>query len=237
MERLPGRERRSAILSAARHVLATRGFLGTRAQDVARAAGISEGLIYKYFRSLGKLQHAVLEHDRNRSAVLSLESLAGERPARALETIVTAFLGAADRDPDFLRLLLFAALAGVPDAATLLRRESLKAERKIARVLRSWKARGWGPRDADTGGAARVIASALLFEAIARNLSGRRRSPHSPKRLLEGLAAFLGVVGSGGRSPLRSGPMSAWNTFRAAQGPRPRPALRVKRRRLAAAWE
>lgn len=44
-------ERREHILSAALKVFARRGFAATKIQDIAKAGGISHGLVYHYFKS------------------------------------------------------------------------------------------------------------------------------------------------------------------------------------------
>ncbi|MCL6627892.1 MAG: TetR/AcrR family transcriptional regulator, partial [Alicyclobacillus shizuokensis] len=42
-------ERKEQILAAAAEVFARNGYVGTRIDDIASAAGISKGLIYHYF--------------------------------------------------------------------------------------------------------------------------------------------------------------------------------------------
>jgi len=59
--RLTGEERRSAILTAARHVFAKRGFHGAGTAEIAREAGCSEPMLYKHFPSKQALFAATLE--------------------------------------------------------------------------------------------------------------------------------------------------------------------------------
>src|SRR2546430_1617099 len=47
--KLLGDERRSAIIRAVRHVFAQKGFHGTTTRELARAAGVSEALLFKHF--------------------------------------------------------------------------------------------------------------------------------------------------------------------------------------------
>jgi AcrR family transcriptional regulator len=54
-------ERRNAILDAATRVFATKGFEATRMDDVARAAGIAKGLLYKHFKSKDALFEALVD--------------------------------------------------------------------------------------------------------------------------------------------------------------------------------
>lgn len=55
--RLRGSERRTQILSAARAEFIARGLTGVRVQEVADAAGVASGLIYKHFESKEALFH------------------------------------------------------------------------------------------------------------------------------------------------------------------------------------
>ena len=58
--RLTADQRRSAILSAARHEFASRGFRGARTAAIANGAGCSEPTLYKHFPSKQALFAAVL---------------------------------------------------------------------------------------------------------------------------------------------------------------------------------
>jgi len=59
--RLPSRERRQAIVTAVQGAFADKGFDGTTTRELARAAGVSEALIYKHFPSKESLYVAMLE--------------------------------------------------------------------------------------------------------------------------------------------------------------------------------
>jgi AcrR family transcriptional regulator len=58
--RLTSDERRGAILTAARHEFARRGFRGARTAAIAAGAGCSEPMLYKHFPSKQALFAAVL---------------------------------------------------------------------------------------------------------------------------------------------------------------------------------
>ena len=59
--RLPSRERRQAIVTAVQGAFADKGFDGTTTRELARAAGVSEALLYKHFPSKESLYVAMLE--------------------------------------------------------------------------------------------------------------------------------------------------------------------------------
>ncbi len=57
----PAEDRRNQILEAALNVFAEKGFKGATNQDIADKAGISPGLIYRYFKSKEDLLFSILE--------------------------------------------------------------------------------------------------------------------------------------------------------------------------------
>ena len=59
--RLPSRERRQAIVTAVQGAFADKGFDGTTTRELARAAGVSEALLYKHFPSKESLYGAMLD--------------------------------------------------------------------------------------------------------------------------------------------------------------------------------
>jgi AcrR family transcriptional regulator len=58
--RLSSDERRQAIIEAVKGVFAEKGFDGTTSRELAKAAGVSEALLYKYFPSKQSLYAAML---------------------------------------------------------------------------------------------------------------------------------------------------------------------------------
>jgi AcrR family transcriptional regulator len=59
--RLSAEERRHAIVDAVREVFADKGFDGTTTRELAKAAGVSEALLYKHFPSKESLYAAMLD--------------------------------------------------------------------------------------------------------------------------------------------------------------------------------
>ncbi len=62
MSRLPAAERRSQLLDTAARVFAARGYSGTTTSELAKAAGVSEPIIYRHFASKRDLYLATLEY-------------------------------------------------------------------------------------------------------------------------------------------------------------------------------
>ena len=61
-ERLPAAERRQALLDAATRVFAEGSYSGATTAEIARAAGVSEPILYRHFGSKRELYLAVIEH-------------------------------------------------------------------------------------------------------------------------------------------------------------------------------
>jgi AcrR family transcriptional regulator len=59
--RLSADERKQAIVDAVRNVFAEKGFDGTTTRELAKAAGVSEALLYKHFPSKESLYTAMLD--------------------------------------------------------------------------------------------------------------------------------------------------------------------------------
>lgn len=63
--RLAPSERRRQIVSAAMPLFARKGFSGTTTKEVAEAAGVSEGLLFKYFDTKTALYAAIIDECSN----------------------------------------------------------------------------------------------------------------------------------------------------------------------------
>jgi AcrR family transcriptional regulator len=86
-------ERREQILDAALHSFSQKGFAGASIRDIAREAGITEGLIYHYFESKEKLQEACWKERSWHSHVERILSTADGKPVeQVLREIVADFL-------------------------------------------------------------------------------------------------------------------------------------------------
>lgn len=60
--RISGEERRKKILESARPLFAMNGFKGTSVREIAKAANVSEALLYKHFKSKEEIYNEFLEY-------------------------------------------------------------------------------------------------------------------------------------------------------------------------------
>ena len=114
--RLPVAERKEQIVGAAMRCFAERGFEGTTSRMLSRAAGVSEGLIFRHFPTKRSLYRAIIARRIAESpAGLMPVEAAGRGDDRAvLSSIASALVERVGRDPSFMRLLFFSALEGAP---------------------------------------------------------------------------------------------------------------------------
>ncbi len=103
----PRRDRREDILKASLHLFAERGFHGTSMRDIARAANITEGLIYHYFASKRDLFRAIIEEYSFLPLLRTLPDLADQLDLKALLIVLArGFFDVLRQNTELTRLLL-----------------------------------------------------------------------------------------------------------------------------------
>ena len=115
--RMSGDERRKQILRVAIQLFSQRGFSGTTTKEIARAAGVSEAMVFRHFANKEELYSALLDHKAcNRTVQNPREELDEKIKAKDdFGVFYTMALNALDHhteDCDFLRLMLHSALEG-----------------------------------------------------------------------------------------------------------------------------
>jgi AcrR family transcriptional regulator len=106
-------ERRAAIVEAAIHLFAEKGFRGTTTRGLAAALGVSGPVLYRHFKTKRDLYSAIIEvkaqQGDQQGAGLPLLEAAGDDRA-FFQCLGNVILERYEDDPDFMRLLLFSAL-------------------------------------------------------------------------------------------------------------------------------
>jgi AcrR family transcriptional regulator len=101
------RDRREDILNASLNLFAEKGFHGTSMRDIARAADITEGLIYHYFASKRDLFRAIIEEHSFLPLLRTLPDLAEHLDLRALLIVLArGFFDVLRQNTQLARLLL-----------------------------------------------------------------------------------------------------------------------------------
>src|SRR5213593_5137788 len=111
--RSSGQERQASIITAAASLFAAKGFQGTTTREIAKTAGISEALVFKYFPTKRALYAAILAEKAPLSELLAaVEEAARKRDDARVFTMVASHRIRRGADPSLIRLLLFSALEG-----------------------------------------------------------------------------------------------------------------------------
>lgn len=79
----PSGDKRQRILDAAQTLFDARGFDATAVPEIARAAGVATGTIYRYFKDKQALGNALYRHWRQACSALVLAPAAASVPAEA----------------------------------------------------------------------------------------------------------------------------------------------------------
>src|SRR5277367_6412354 len=115
--RMHAADRRRHLIAAAVRLFATRGFSGTTTKAIAEAGGVSEAIIFRHFKGKEDLYGAILrEKARQDGYDQMIDLLQGfareDDDQRLVFHLVLRTLESFERDPDFHRLMLYAALEG-----------------------------------------------------------------------------------------------------------------------------
>ena len=106
-------DRQASLISCAANLFAAKGFKGTTTKEIAKAAGVSEALVFKYFPTKRALYTAILAEKAPLSELLSaVEEFARKRDDHRVFTLIASYRIRPGADPTMLRLLLFSALEG-----------------------------------------------------------------------------------------------------------------------------
>lgn len=114
-ERLSAATRRDQLIDAATRLFSERGFEGATTREIARAAGMNEALIFRHFPHKEELYAAILEEKAREAGT---EGWVAELRAFAetgddlgvLRRLMALIMRHGRQDPQFLRLMLHAAL-------------------------------------------------------------------------------------------------------------------------------
>lgn len=112
---MAGEERRLQILRVAVRLFSQRGFRGATTKEIAQAAGISEAMVFRHFATKEELYAAILDHKACAEGLgdpceLVADAVRRKDDRAVFETLARTALQHHEQDPQFMRLLLHAAL-------------------------------------------------------------------------------------------------------------------------------
>jgi AcrR family transcriptional regulator len=107
----PSSNKREAVLAAAIRCFAAHGLIGSGMREIARAAGLTEGTLYHYFRSKEELIEAAFRWSAFQPSDLREAMARSGVPLRQrLAFVAEDFLAALRRDPEWTRVVIREAL-------------------------------------------------------------------------------------------------------------------------------
>ena len=115
---MSGDERRSQILHLAITLFSQRGFNGTTTKEIAKAAGISEAMVFRHFATKSELYDAILDYKSHQSGetlpweedLLISEAIENNDDYAFFYNIALNAMNKHQSEPDFMRLLFHSAL-------------------------------------------------------------------------------------------------------------------------------
>lgn len=174
--RMKGEDRRAAIVEAAIHLFAEKGFRGATTRGLAAALGVSGPVLYQHFKTKGDLYRAIIETkaqqgDRQAAGLASLTGTGGDRAF--FQYLGERILERYEDDPDFMRLLFFSALERHELADLFFERQMQDYFRTVVSYIRQRIDEGqFRPVDAET--AARGFNGMVSHHGLMRMLFGER---------------------------------------------------------------
>jgi AcrR family transcriptional regulator len=176
---------RAAILDAARHAFAERGYARTTLRDIACRAGVTHGLITRHFSSKERLFLAAVPGNRD------LEQVAAGDPATLPDRIAEAFVRRMETDAvgDPLVALVRGAASDERAAADLL---SAMQERSAAVYRSVLSPDGTAARDDDLDARVALVGSLMIGTTFSRYIA--RTDPLAsmpPEQLIAHLTRML----------------------------------------------
>jgi AcrR family transcriptional regulator len=171
--RLPAAQRRATIVAAALEVFGSGSYAGSTTAEIARAAGVSEPIIYRHFPSKRELWFACLDQAWSdlRTAIEGLE--ASLERARGLQEVDVQ-----SRSPWASPLLPTLWVQGVTAAGEdeeirrYVRRHVREVHDYVASRMRAFQASGAMPADRDPDAEAWVFLAGGLLRSFADRLGG-----------------------------------------------------------------
>jgi AcrR family transcriptional regulator len=162
-------DRGPEIARAALELFVTRGFAATKLEDVARAAGVSKGLPYLYFKSKEELFKAVITEAIGEPLVKATEFVEGYEGSTEdlLRELVVMFRAFAESPLGGVIKLILAEAGNFPDVARFYCSDfELRGRELFAKTLRRGVERGEFRPIPDIEATAIVVAQPLAMHSI-----------------------------------------------------------------------
>ena len=166
-------ERREAIIAAAVRLFSEKGFRGATTRELAAALDVTEPVIYQHFETKRDLYRAIIESKarerrQDNEHWQEMENPRGDR--EFFGAVARLLLQRVERDPSYLRLLLFSALEGHELADLFFERDASEIYNRISEYIRKRIEEGAFLANIDPGVAARALVGMAVHHATVQAL-------------------------------------------------------------------
>jgi AcrR family transcriptional regulator len=171
--RMPAAERRAALLETAIKVFSEGSYRGTTTAEIARAAGISEPILYRHFASKRDLYLAALDHVWGKARASWQEALESTANVReAFEVIGRGHVSVRDCKFQMAELWVQALseAAEDPELRKHLRRQMREVHDFMAELIRDGQAEGVLHKDRDADAEAWTFLAGGVLGMVGRRI-------------------------------------------------------------------
>jgi AcrR family transcriptional regulator len=177
---MAGDERRLQILRIAMRLFSQRGFGGTTTKEIARAAGVSEAMVFRHFATKKELYSAILDHkaclhDEMDPQQIVAEAIARKDDMAVFEGLALDALEHHDCDPEFQRLLLHSALEEHELAQMFWEKFVTRVYSSLGTYIRARQREG-AIGDVEPALVIRAFIGMVMHHSLNNNLWDRKRS-------------------------------------------------------------
>lgn len=178
--RMSGDERRSQILQIAIKLFSQNGFRGTTTKEIARAAGVSEAMVFRHFATKDELYHAILDYKACEGTASNpceqvAGLIAGKDDRRVFYNLMLNALNHHERDPEFMRLLFHSALEGHELAEIFIERNIVPVYEQMCAYLSERQRDGAIRADINPRVIVRAFVGMMIHHALNNSLWDRKR--------------------------------------------------------------
>lgn len=171
---MSAKSRRQQLIETAIRLFSQKGFRGTTTKEIALAAGVTEAIIFRHFKSKDHLYAAILDY---KACEVKLNEKLDELRAHAernddeklFRTLAAKILAHHRQDKDFMRLMFYSAL----EKHELARSFRNKQMRPVHNFLRDYiirRQREGAFRDCDATAAVQSFLGAVLYQSMMTGL-------------------------------------------------------------------
>lgn len=175
-KRMAAGERKGQIVKVAMTLFARNGFKGTTTREIARQAGISEAVIFKYFSKKEGLYNAIIDARCNDTQGQDrlMSAMKGKTGREVFAGIASFIISEHRNDPSFMRLLTFSALEKHDLSEIFIKRKGLELIEFLEGHVKGLIGEGIF-KDLDPAIAARAFMGMVLHYCISQELYRMKR--------------------------------------------------------------